>query len=34
MQIWLGKNWLDQTDKRDYIIDHNITAFEVIEDDS
>ena len=34
MQIWLGKNWLGQTDKRDYIIDHNITAFEVIEDDS
>ena len=34
MQIWLGKNWLGQTDKRDYIIDHNITAFEVIENDS
>jgi len=34
MLIWLGKNWLGQTDKMDTYHDHNITAFEVVEDES
>jgi len=34
MLVWLGKNWLGQTDKRDYVIDHTITAFEVVDDES
>jgi len=33
MLVWLGKNWLGQTDKTDIIVDHNITAFEVVADE-
>lgn len=33
MLVWLGKNWLNQTDKQDIVHDHNITAFEVIADE-
>lgn len=34
MLVWLGKNWLNQTDKQDVVHDHSITAFEVVADDS
>jgi len=33
MLVWLGKNWLGQTDKIETFNDHQITAFEVIEDE-
>lgn len=31
--VWLGKNWLGQTDKIESYVDHNITAFEVVTDE-
>jgi hypothetical protein len=33
MLVWLGKNWLGQTDKIETFHEHQITAFEVIEDE-
>lgn len=33
MLVWLGKNWLNQTDKQDIVHDHSITAFEVVADE-
>jgi predicted nucleic-acid-binding Zn-ribbon protein len=33
MLVWLGKNWLGQTDKVETINEHKITAFEVIPDE-
>ena len=33
MLVWLGKNWLGQTDKIESYVDHNITAFEVVIDE-
>ena len=33
MLVWLGKNWLGQTDKTEIALDHNITAFEVLADE-
>ena len=33
MLVWLGKNWLGQTDKSEIALDHNITAFEVVADE-
>jgi len=33
MLVWLGKNWLGQTDKLETFNDHQITAFEVVEDE-
>ena len=33
MLVWLGKNWLGQTDKVETFNDHQITAFEVVEDE-
>jgi hypothetical protein len=32
--IWLGKNWLGQTDKVETFNEHQITAFEVVDDES
>lgn len=34
MLIWLGKNWLGQTDKQEIKQEASITGFEVVEDDS
>ena len=33
MLVWLGKNWLGQTDKLETFNEHQITAFEVVEDE-
>ena len=33
MLIWLGKNWLGQTDKVETVNEHKITAFEVVADE-
>jgi hypothetical protein len=32
MLVWLGKNWLDQTDKQEVKQEHTITGFEVVDD--
>ena len=35
MLVWLGKNWLKQTDKSEVAItEHKITGFEVVADES
>lgn len=33
MQVWLGKNWLGQTDSHEVVNTHKITAFEVVVDE-